>query len=211
LSAFYLDIIKDRLYVCAKDSPERRSAQTGLWLILMLLLQDMAPILSFTAEEVYQHLPEAVKPSSASVFGLRFEPDPAYLPAEKRRQTLELAKNIRSEVNKAIEPVRQSGKIGHSLDTHVTLYGDDKLLNQLTDHDLDLKEMLIVSKISLRKLSDAPEGIFTSEEVSGLKVEVESAPGSKCERCWMYDERPGTDPNHPTLCPRCAGVMALGD
>ncbi|MDY7001577.1 MAG: isoleucine--tRNA ligase, partial [Thermodesulfobacteriota bacterium] len=130
LSAFYLDIIKDRLYVEAKNSTKRRSAQTGLWLVLMLLLQDMAPILSFTAEEVYQHLPEAVKPPPDSVFGLRLGLDPAYLPTEERRQTFDLAKNVRSEVNKAIEPVRQSGKIGHSLDTHVTLYVSDELLGK---------------------------------------------------------------------------------
>ncbi|MDY7001223.1 MAG: zinc finger domain-containing protein, partial [Thermodesulfobacteriota bacterium] len=120
-------------------------------------------------------------------------------------------KNVRSEVNKAIEPVRQSGKIGHSLDTHVTLYVSDELLGKLTAKDLDLKEMLIVSKISLRTLSEAPDGIFTSEEVSGLKVEVGPTPGSKCERCWIYTEEAGTDPDHPTLCPRCAGVMALKD
>jgi len=207
LSAFYLDILKDRLYSSARDSHARRSAQTAMLHILRLLIRDMAPVLSFTAEEVFRHLPDGLKMNAATVFAVADDDLSAcQMPAEERAawETLLL---VRSEITKAIEPVRKSGGVGHPLDTHITLYMDDALAATLRSLNTDLRATCIVSALSTAPLADAPDNAHTAEEVSGLRILVAKAPGEKCERCWIYSEELGTDPGHPTICPRCTEVM----
>ncbi|GAB6060237.1 isoleucine--tRNA ligase [Desulfonatronum parangueonense] len=218
LSAFYLDIVKDRLYVSGTDSLDRRSAQTVLWRLLEGLLADMAPVLSFTAEEIYQHLPEEYRAGSSSVFGLRFQADAAgKMPAEER-QAWETVVQVRSEVTKAIEPVRKSGVVGHSLATEVTLYAHEDLLEVLRSMSSMLREVFIVSKVTVKPESDAPEDAFTSQEVSGLRIGVAPAPGEKCPRCWVFSEElapgieNGEDAAKPFIgpsevCPRCQAAL----
>ncbi|TVQ98608.1 MAG: isoleucine--tRNA ligase [Desulfovibrionales bacterium] len=220
LSSFYLDIVKDRLYVSATDGLARRSAQTVLWKTLETLLADMAPILSFTAEEIYQHLPENVRGKSPSVFGLRFHSADKsataanFAPlAEEQRQTWETVIRVRAEVTKAIEPVRKSGVVGHSLDTEVTLFAHDDLLEVLQPLDSMLREVFIVSKVCFRPEKEAPAvaatdgtaGIYVSEEVSGLTITVAPAPGLKCPRCWVYSEE--LDTAGDAVCPRCQDAL----
>ncbi|MFN2268088.1 MAG: isoleucine--tRNA ligase [Desulfonatronovibrio sp.] len=203
LSSFYLDIIKDRLYVYAPNSRERRSAQTALFLMLESMLMNMAPILSFTAEEIYQHLPQKLRRAGNTVFGLR--PDFAAYPGsdkdEKARWDMVYA--VRQEVTRAIEPLRKSKELGHSLDSMVTLYVDDDKFDDLKELEKDLSFIFIVSKAVVKPLEDAPEGIFKSQEVDGLKVEVTRASGEKCARCWIYNEELNAD----QACPRCSGIM----
>ena len=210
LSAFYLDILKDRLYVSGQDSLERRSAQTVLSKILLLLMQDMAPILCFTAEEVYKHMPEALRPAPATVFGLPLPQTAPVLAAEDRR-AWELVEQVRSEVTKAIEPKRKAGEVGHPLDTHISLFADADIMEKLKASGADLREVFIVSKAGLAPLESAPEDAFSSEELPGLKVVVAKAPGDKCARCWTFSEELGANPEHEELCPRCAAVMAQQD
>jgi len=213
LSAFYLDIIKDRLYVEAKNGRKRRSAQTVLWQILMMLLTDMAPILSFTAEEAFQQLPEAIKNNHGdlkSVFGLRFSPDQTGMDETSFANWEKLAE-IRAEVNKAIEPKRKEGVIGKPLDAQVSLHADEKLRQLLQNAELDSMEFFIVSKVEFKPLEAAPESAVAAEEVNGLKIEVTAAPGEKCERCWRICEDLGTNSDHPTACPRCTAVLTNGD
>ena len=207
LSAFYLDILKDRLYSSAKDSKERRSAQTALLHILLLLVRDMAPVLSFTAEEVFQYIPEALRPKAVSVFAMRASDTPLYNVSSDETERWEQLLAVRSEVTKAIEPLRKAGDVGHSLDTHITLYTTPKLAEALNGLGTDLRAVFIVSRIDVAALEDAPEGAFASDEVKGLKVTVAKAKGEKCERCWIISEDLGQDAAHPTLCPRCAGVL----
>ena len=206
LSAFYLDIIKDRLYVCT--GLERRSAQSVLWRALLLLLNDMAPVLSFTAEEAYQTLPEGLRPGGSSVFTMRL---PAAAPAldEATRQAFELLLAVRGEVTKAIEPLRKAGDIGHSLETQVTLYLENGLADfaQANFGDEGLKEFFIVSKVQVDKHDAAPEGALAADVSEPVKIVVGKAPGAKCQRCWRYDERLGSDAAHPEICPRCTGVV----
>ena len=204
LSAFYLDIIKDRLYVCAGF--ERRSAQTVLWRALLVLLHDMAPVLSFTAEEAYGYLAAESRPGTESVFSLRLPEAPAPMP-EKTRQGFELLLAIRGEVTKAIEPRRKAGDVGHSLDTHVTLHVSGDAAQALATPGLDLCEFFIVSRASLDESGQVPEGAYVSEEVKGLAVSVAKAPGNKCQRCWRYEVDLGSDQEHPEICPRCTAVV----
>ncbi len=206
LSAFYLDILKDRLYVSAADSPERRASQTVLWKVLTMLMQGMAPVLSFTAEEVFRHLPEGLKSDAATVFGLDpVEAEPV-LSAEERR-AWETVEQVRAEVTKAIEPKRKDAVVGHSLDTRVTLFASPELTDRLQASGADLREVFIVSSAVLAPLDAAPADAFVSEELPGLNVGVERAPGGKCARCWTYSEELGADAGRPDICPRCAAVL----
>lgn len=207
LSAFYLDILKDRLYCSKKNSKQRKSAQSALFRILLLLIRDMAPILSFTAEEVFRHLPAPLKPNLDTVFALGSMDAPVAFMPEEEKSCFESMIQIRGEVTKAIEPMRKSGEIGHSLDTHVTLYLNEELQKNLTAIATDLRAAFIVSRLDMAALADAPKSAFVSEDVPGLAITVQRAKGEKCERCWIYSEELGTEPAHPTLCPRCTEVL----
>lgn len=204
LSAFYLDIIKDRLYVSGEKSLERRSAQTVLWQTMLMLLNDMAPILSFTAEEAYSYLPEEMKDDAETVFAIRPELlKPAIDDTERRKWELLMA--VRTEVTKAIEPLRREKVIGHSLDTNITLFVSDEIIEAIKL--IERREFFIVSGVEIKPLSEAPEDAVRPEELEGLAVKVAKAEGEKCSRCWRYDTL-GTNADHPELCPRCASVLA---
>jgi isoleucyl-tRNA synthetase len=207
LSAFYLDVIKDRLYVSGAGSLSRRSAQTVLWQVLMTLIRDLAPMLSFTAEELYSHLPEAMKPESASVFGMRFTPDADLALTGGDLERWDLIAAVRGEVNRSVEPVRKAGDVGHSLDCLITLHAGEELKETLTAPGVDLREVFIVSGVKIEDHEAATADAFVSEEVDELKISVSKAPGAKCERCWVRSERLGGSPEHSELCPRCTTVM----
>jgi isoleucyl-tRNA synthetase len=207
LSAFYLDILKDRLYVSTTKGIERRSAQTALYRILLVLLENMAPILSFTAEEVFKNLPEAMRGKVNTVFGYTFPPVARGFMDEEETQLWDMLVEIRNEVTKAIEPFRKSKELGHSLDSHVTLYVKDDMREDLEKAGEYLRAFFIVSKVSLADLATAPQGIFASQDVADLKIGVTRAPGTKCARCWVYNEELGTNPDHPDACPRCTRVL----
>ncbi|MBQ7617496.1 MAG: class I tRNA ligase family protein, partial [Desulfovibrio sp.] len=208
LSALYLDILKDRLYAEAKTGPLRRSAQTALYHLLELLLRDLAPILSFTAEEIWQNLPMGLKESSPTVFALQdMEVESWLLPEDFCAKMAKLVE-VRAAVTRAIEPLRSSKVVGHPLDTKVTLYLAPELKALLLALQIDLRAYFIVSKLELRDLSLAPATLSPDSELEGVIVAVEKAPGEKCARCWIYSEELGSDPNHPELCPRCTKVLA---
>ncbi len=223
LSAFYLDIVKDRLYSSAKNSVERRSAQTALVWIARYLLQNMAPILSFTADEVFGYLPKDLQGDVSTVFAM--QADSLTLPAidEANRQKWEQILAVRSAITRAIEPLRKEGQIGHALDTRLTLYADDELYSLLDNIGTDFRALCIVSQIQLKKLAEAPadlEKIELSKEgeadntasdasCASLAIQVEKAYGEKCLRCWIYSEELTTEnAENPGLCPRCARVLS---
>jgi isoleucyl-tRNA synthetase len=210
LSAFYLDIIKDRLYVSGEKSLERRSAQTALWLALQLMTRDMAPILSFTAEEVFGHTPPTLRGDAASVF-LADEPDLApWRLQEAERTRFERVTALRGEITKAIEPRRKAGEIGHSLETRVEVFLPDALADELGDMSgVDLREICIVSQVNAARAANAdiPPDAYRSEDIPGLAIAVAKAQGGKCSRCWIVSAELGTDPEHPEICPRCTQVL----
>lgn len=206
LSAFYFDILKDRLYSSHPESKERRSAQTALYYILMILLRDMAPVLSFTAEESYRYVPEALKPEAKTIFATQELDYTDFMLDEATRQNWEKVLLIRSEITKAIEPIRKSGEIGHSLDTAVELYVKDEFMQALEACHTDLRAVCIISQLKTDNIKNAPVDAYFAE-TEGIAVAVSKAKGEKCERCWIYSDELGTDENHPTLCPRCTQVM----
>ncbi len=206
LSSFYLDILKETLYVSHPSSLKRRSAQTALYHILNILLLDMAPIMSFTAEEIYQNLPPAFERETESVFALTFKKYSEVAPVEEVR-LWDRVRKIRGEVTRAIEPKRKDGVVGHSLDCAVTLYcGEDSLYRDLHGVGEELREVFIVSDVKVVS-GLAPEGCYISQEVDGLSIEVSRAKGKKCQRCWVYSEQVGVNPRFEDVCPRCAQVL----
>ena len=207
LSAFYLDILKDRLYTELPNGPERRSAQTALWRILLVLITDMAPILSFTAEEVFSHLPDGLRPDVSTVFALKTDNAPTLALSENTCNDWETLLALRAEVTRAIEPMRKAGTIGHALDTAVTLYVDEALAALLQRATSDLRSILIVSQLAVKPLSEAPEEAIRAIDPAGLAIGVSRAAGEKCARCWIYSTELGTNPAHPQVCPRCTSVL----
>lgn len=208
LSSFYLDIVKDRLYTNKANSKERHSAQTVLWQILNVLTFNMAPILSFTAEEVFQYFPNTYKKTAKTIFAepLRIATDIQLLPKEEEKW--QYISELRQEVTKAIEPARQSGTLGHSLDSHITLFVSKEVLPMLQPFADELRFIFIVSKVSLRPLEEADEDAIQTQILQPeAKIRVERAAGEKCARCWSYSEEIGTNAQYADICPRCTKVM----
>jgi isoleucyl-tRNA synthetase len=199
LSALYLDVRKDRLYCERAAGPERRGAQTVLHAVLDALVRLMAPVLSFTAEEVWRYLPRA---PADSVFLVDF-PDPgAQWKDEPLAARFEAVLRARDAVLKAIEELRKAGTVKQASEVAVTLQADDALAATLRDPALDLRSLLLVGEVAFGAV-DADE----SPLCPGLRVRVARAAGEKCERCWNVRPR-GGDPAHPTLCARCTAVVA---
>ncbi len=207
LSSFYLDILKDRLYTSPAQSKERRSAQTVIYNILDSLARIMAPILAFTAEEIWNFMPgrktnsESVHMASLPVVNEAWIDEPL---AEEWKKIIE----VRGEVTKALEDARVKKIIGHSLNASTTIYADGELYDILEKHKDDLRTIFIVSEASLIK-GDTPDEIYKSLDVEGLSIRVEPAPGEKCERCWVYDISVGLDSEQPTICRRCQDALNI--
>ncbi|GIW43843.1 MAG: isoleucine--tRNA ligase [Candidatus Binatia bacterium] len=199
LSALYLDIVKDRLYTAAPNSRARRAAQTVLFDLLDTLVRLMAPILSFTAEEVLGYVPG--KPAD-SVFFLQFRDD---LPRdEKLFARWEKLFEVRAAVTKALEEARRADRIGHSLDARVLLYASGPVGDLLREYLPELPAVFIVSQVEWDESLPAPTA---SPVLPDVRVAVERARGEKCQRCWNYSESVGQSRAHPGLCRRCVEVV----
>ena len=201
LSAFYLDILKDRLYTSAPQAPARRSAQTALWRLLQGLVRLMAPVLSFTAEEIWSHLPEQEREGDSVHLAQFPEVDPALLDEalEQRWENLLL---LRGEVTRALEKARRAQVIGHPLDAEVRLLLPESWKTLIPAYREMLPTLLIVSQVTVIHQPETGEG-YTGEAIPGLTVWVAKAQGEKCERCWNFSPEIGNFPDHPTLCRRC--------
>jgi isoleucyl-tRNA synthetase len=205
LSAFYLDVLKDRLYTLAANSPERRAAQTVLYDLLMAMVRLMAPVLAFTAEELWRYIPGAPE-SAPSVHLTTFDDVPAsHLDAELGERWERLLE-LRREVAKGLELARQAKRIGQSLDAHVELYVPEAWRDLVTAYADFLDTLFIVSKVSIATGEPSAEAV-ASETIAGLHMVIHKAPGQKCERCWRYQEDVGRAAEHPTVCGRCASNL----
>jgi isoleucyl-tRNA synthetase len=201
LSALYLDVLKDRLYTSKASSSARRSAQTAMMTLLDAMVRLLAPILSFTAEEVWLALP--VWPGKAESVHLTQLPEvnDAWLMPELAEKWKTLIA-IKGEVAKAIETARQNKVVGHSLDAAVLIDAPENLRVLLETHREDLRALLIVSDVRIVDEKAIGEA-FRSSEIAGLAVSVGRATGEKCPRCWIYSVTIGSDAEHPTICARC--------
>jgi isoleucyl-tRNA synthetase len=166
----------------------------------------MAPILPFTADEIWQHMPErADRPWNIHLARLpevnRDDIDPAL--AERWERLLA----VRAEVMKALEEARARKLIGHPLDAAVTLAAETDLNEFLTAYADDLRSIMIVSKVNLVG-PEALAGAYESEEIPSLFIRIEAAAAQKCERCWVRAESVGDTPEHPTICHRCVDALA---
>jgi isoleucyl-tRNA synthetase len=207
LSAFYLDVLKDRLYVSAAGSRKRRSAQTALFEITASLLRLMAPILVFTAEEVWQHLPTSAG-KMASVHLTQLPQPVAAYEDEALEEWWTRVLEVRGEVNRALELARVDKVVGHSLDAEVSLSLPDQLRDLLRGKEELLSQVFIVSKVSLAQADDIKDGI-EALAVPGLVVQVRPAPGAKCARCWVHQESVGAHGEHPEICSRCLEELGI--
>ena len=202
MSAFYLDVLKDRLYTAPKTSVARRSAQTAMYHILDNLTRLIAPVLSFTAEEIWQQMPGEREESVHLASFPKLHPDWRNLDLEARYQKLLM---LRSDVSKALELARTAKTIGHSLDARVTLAASDDSWKQLLEQYRDeFATLFIVSQVEvIDSLADGVSG----EEIPALKIAVAKALGEKCERCWNYAETVGSSTDHPAICARCESAL----
>jgi isoleucyl-tRNA synthetase len=204
MGSFYLDIIKDRQYTAKADGNARRSCQTALYHIMEALVRWMAPIMSFTAQELwetmsgereefvftqhwYEGFPEVDNSVQASKFDETFWQE---------------VMGIKAQTNSILEKARNEKVIGPSLEACVTLYCDDKNLELLGRLEDELRFVLICSEAKIAPISEMPNAAQECTKDS-LYVLLEKTQHSKCSRCWHHKSEVGTDPKHPELCNRC--------
>ncbi|TXE74096.1 isoleucine--tRNA ligase [Serratia nevei] len=207
MGSFYLDIIKDRQYTAKSDSVARRSCQTALYHIVEALVRWMAPIMSFTADEIWGFMPGKraqyvfTEEWYDGLFGLA-EGEPM-----NDAFWAELLK-VRGEVNKVLEQARADKRLGGSLEAAVTLYADSELAARLNSLQDELRFVLLTSAASVAPLADAPADAQASELLKGLKIAFSTAPGEKCPRCWHYTTDIGLVAEHADICGRCVSNVA---
>jgi isoleucyl-tRNA synthetase len=203
LSKEYFDILKDRLYTSPPNSKARRSGQTALWKIGEALVRLAAPIMSFTADEIWKYLP-ALPNREASVHMATFLPEGELaepgVTSEALKSDWEVIFNTRDEVNKALDTARDNKQIGSGLEAKVILEVPGSIYSVLERYSQQLRYVYIVSGVELKKSAET-NGTGT------IKVAVDRAPGQKCDRCWNYSTQVGEDAKYPTICERCSSAL----
>lgn len=206
LGGFYLDIIKDRQYTAKADSVARRSAQTAMYHVIEALTRWLAPIISFTADEIWQHIPGQ---RSESVFlttwytGLTALPEDAPMGREFWKQMME----VRAVVSKALEQQRAKGTIGASLNAEVQLYCAPEYFASVNALASDLRFIFITSAAEVFALDSAPADAVATD-IAGIKIVITASEHAKCVRCWHQKADVGTHVEHPELCGRCVENVA---
>ncbi|MEY2413836.1 MAG: isoleucyl-tRNA synthetase, partial [Acidobacteriaceae bacterium] len=206
LSAFYFDVLKDRLYISAPRSEARRAAQTAIWRIGEALVRLLGPITSFTCDEVWKYLPsvkdrqQSVQlekfPSTNDIFG-----SGATVKDAAQQEEWAALRSVREQVLKVLEEARTAKLIGGGLEAKATITAEGPIYETLLRHKDDLRYLFIVSAVELVQGSPGNGG-------GGVSVQVGKADGKKCERCWNYSTHVGEDATYPTVCERCSAVLA---
>jgi isoleucyl-tRNA synthetase len=207
LSAFYFDVLKDRLYTFAPKNRGRRSAQTAMYRIASAVVRLIAPTLAFTAEEVWKHLP----PSRSKTESVHMSLFPAAEDLERavddsRSAAWDRLLAVREEVLKALEPARAAKTISGGLEARVTLGASGELLDLLRKYSAYLPGLFIVSQVQIAE--GQVEDAVPAVAIEGLQIRIERAKGAKCERCWNYSTRVSESAEYPTLCERCIAALA---
>ncbi len=201
MSNFYLDAIKDRLYCDGVDSMSRLGAQTVIYRILDALVRIIAPILAFTADEIWKAMPhhDGVRLENVVLNDIPDAIDSLFDDElEKKWQKTE---ELRDIVNRSLEEARAAHEIGKSLEAKVTISAAGKTYDFINGEKDELAKIFIVSGVEILRDDSL------ADELEGIKVKVSKAGGVKCPRCWTFSENAGTDPEHPELCPRCTQVV----
>ncbi len=207
LSAIYFDVLKDRLYTSAPKALMRRSAQTALWKLGNALVRLLAPVMSFTAEEVWSSLPtfagktQSVHLEQFPAAGELTGELPPGFDVAAIRSDWETLLSVRDEALKALEAARAEKQIGSGLEAQLHLAAPESIYPVLERYRDQLRYLFIVSDVVLEKSAG-------SNGDTGLKITISKAPGQKCERCWNYSIHVGEDKSYPTVCERCSAVLA---
>ncbi len=213
LGAFYLDILKDRLYTCAADSIERRSAQTALHQITDALLRILAPMVSFTAEEAWAIFqPKKWREQGETIFTQTWYQWPVLAQATELIEKWAQIREWRAEVQKRLEDARTAGAIGSSLQAEIEVKANDQQFRNLASLGDDLKYVSITSSVRLQRDTDSPVAgspDITSNSGQG-HIAVKASTEKKCDRCWHYRADVGQDSAHPMICMRCSSNLFGG-
>ncbi|MDA8214452.1 MAG: isoleucine--tRNA ligase, partial [Nitrospiraceae bacterium] len=204
MSSFYLDILKDRLYTFRADSQERRAAQWVMYRILVDMTRLMAPVLSFTAEEIWGYIPDK---KEESVFLAGFPESNEQFLDEALEKRWERLVKIRDEANKALEIKRKEKFIGNALEAKLVFYLPDEEFNLLQAYKNFLPALFIVSDVEIYPSSQKTDEVYESTEIKNMFIKVERASGQKCERCWNWSVSVGKFEDHPQICERCYSAI----
>ncbi len=208
MSNFYLDVLKDRLYVFPAGDKSRRAAQTVMYKILTSLVIMTAPILTFTAEEIWKLLPEKEEGAEKSVQLASWPKVNESCLDERLKEKWDEILEVRDEVSKALEEARRRKVISGSLGAAVDIYPAEKVYELLKEYEEQLPMIFIVSQVNLHSPTDlVMEGAYASTTIKDLKVGVSQARGGKCERCWNISETVGSYRENPEICHRCYSVV----
>ncbi|HHU61579.1 MAG TPA: isoleucine--tRNA ligase [Natronincola sp.] len=203
LGSFYLDVLKDRLYCDAANSKERRSAQTTFLIIIKELTQLLAPILVFTAEEIWDFLPEAARTAKSVHFSTWEDLPEHYLDTELDTRWDEFLE-IRRVVSKGLELARAAKVIGAANEAHVTIYANEHFKKVLDAFKKDLRLLFIVSSVEIKDFEDDNEPLYGEE---GISVDVQHASGERCERCWKTFPELSGHAEYAGICHRCLDAI----
>mgnify|MGYP006281293371 FL=1 len=206
LSSVYLDILKDRLYTSPDQSRARRSAQTVMFHTLSALVRIMAPVLPFTAEEIWSYAPDWHGKQSSVHLAVFPEIRPDFTDADLAARWEKLL-DIRGEATRVMEAARAKKIIGHSLDAHLTIAAASTLYELLASYKQDLRGFFIVSAVDLVSLEEA-DADFEQTAMERIKIRVQPSDAEKCQRCWVHDPSVGHDEDQPGICRRCAASLA---
>ncbi len=204
MSNFYLDVLKDRLYVEKSNGVERRTAQTTIYIILNALVKMIAPILSYTSEEIWKYMPHFESEKTESIFLNDMSENVNLEITEKFIDKWDKIHKIRNEIKKILEIQRKNKIIGSSLEAEIAIYCDGELFEFIKRNKEDLQNVLIVSGI---EIFENGEGNYKAEEIENLSVNISHSKYKKCERCWTYSSTVGQDSLNPLICKRCIEVL----
>lgn len=199
LSNFYLDVLKSRLYTEKPDAPERRSAQSAMYLILDAMVKLLAPVLAYTSEEIWKFMPHTEDDDAVSVMLNDMPKAVAEYENDEIKAKWDKIIAVRNDVNKALEPARNEKIIGKSLDAEVTVYADGEIYDLLKNMEAELAEIFITSKATVLPKADEKDAM-AGDMVS---VAVEASKHEKCGRCWVHSETVGTIPGFDGICADC--------
>jgi isoleucyl-tRNA synthetase len=203
LSSFYLDSSKDRMYADGAESLSRRSGQTAMWLVLSAIIRMLAPVLSFTAEEVWQEMRKIDPKLPESIFLSDWPETFAVTEGKQLEEKWGKVLSVRAAVSRVLEQARSAGIIGHSLDARVEVERNGAPEAAALFTDEDLRVFSIVSGFRwVDTISDM--AVVREDEETGLRIGVDKAGGEKCPRCWQYTE----EGDENGLCPRCSAVLS---